>query len=198
MARAETPPAGKARVPDEAVAIVELLNSRPHGTPLLPDALDCQETAARILQPFNRGGDTELSPQTLERVRAIRSDLMAVVTAADADDAARGWAQLTDHASAVAFRQVFTHAGTTDLCQTAGDPIVGGIARTVADLIGSDRWSRIRMCANDACNHAFYDTTRSRTGRWHSYEVCGNRSNVAAFRARQASRTPHPVGDVSS
>jgi predicted RNA-binding Zn ribbon-like protein len=30
-----------------------------------------------------------------------------------------------------------------------------------------------------------YDTTRSRTQRWHSYELCGNRANVAAFRARE-------------
>lgn len=44
---------------------------------------------------------------------------------------------------------------------------------------------RIRVCANDGCRAVFYDTTRSRTQRWHSYELCGNRANVAAFRARE-------------
>ncbi|MCU1658127.1 MAG: zinc finger protein [Pseudonocardiales bacterium] len=29
-------------------------------------------------------------------------------------------------------------------------------------------------------------STRSRTRRWHSYEMCGNRTNVAAHRARTA------------
>ncbi|WIX80405.1 CGNR zinc finger domain-containing protein [Amycolatopsis carbonis] len=30
------------------------------------------------------------------------------------------------------------------------------------------------------------DTTRSHTRRWHSYELCGNRANVASHRARKS------------
>ena len=44
-------------------------------------------------------------------------------------------------------------------------------------------WSRVRLCALEACHSAFYDATRSRTQRWHSYAMCGNRTNVAAHRA---------------
>ncbi len=40
------------------------------------------------------------------------------------------------------------------------------------------------------CDEVFYDTTRSRTRRWHSYESCGNRANVSAYRARTAERVP--------
>ncbi|MEO3773386.1 CGNR zinc finger domain-containing protein [Micromonospora sp. B9E7] len=45
----------------------------------------------------------------------------------------------------------------------------------------------MRICGNEMCSHVFYDTTRSRTQRWHSYERCGNRTNVAAYRARARS-----------
>jgi predicted RNA-binding Zn ribbon-like protein len=65
-----------------------------------------------------------------------------------------------------------------------GASAVGSVVRAVAELIATDRFSRIRLCANEDCSHALYDGTRSRTQRWHSYEVCGNRANVAAYRAR--------------
>ena len=67
----------------------------------------------------------------------------------------------------------------------AGPTVPGSIIRSVAELIASGNWSRIKACANAACAHVFYDTTRSRTQRWDSYEVCGNRVNVAAYRTRR-------------
>ncbi|MEO3748322.1 CGNR zinc finger domain-containing protein [Plantactinospora sp. B5E13] len=74
------------------------------------------------------------------------------------------------------------------LHQVTGDPVIGGITLAVAELVAAGTWSRIRTCANEQCQHVFYDTTRSRTQRWHSYEMGGNRANVAAYRAR-SSRT---------
>ncbi|MDT5029510.1 MAG: hypothetical protein QOE61_5936, partial [Micromonosporaceae bacterium] len=53
--------------------------------------------------------------------------------------------------------------------------------------IAADRWTRLHLCANDVCRVAFYDASRSRTQRWHSYETCGNRANAAAHRARRNS-----------
>jgi predicted RNA-binding Zn ribbon-like protein len=72
------------------------------------------------------------------------------------------------------------------LRQVTGDPVVGRIVQDVATLITTGNWSRLRYCANEVGGAVFYDTTRSRTRRWHSYEYCGNRTNVAAYRARNA------------
>ncbi|WP_414711145.1 CGNR zinc finger domain-containing protein [Pseudonocardia sp.] len=47
---------------------------------------------------------------------------------------------------------------------------------------------RLRRCANPVCDIAFYDGTRSRTQRWHSYARGGNRCNVAAYRFSALSR----------
>jgi hypothetical protein len=163
-------------VPAPAQAVVDLLNSRAYA--IHDDKLDSPDLAAEILDPF--GGPTSGS---LELVRALRSDLMAVVSADDPADAARDWAAFSGRASDVRFRQEFSAAGVS-LVQVSGDPLVGRITAGVAALIEAGTWSRIRLCANHECRKVFYDTTRSRTRRWHSYELCGNRANVAAYRAR--------------
>jgi predicted RNA-binding Zn ribbon-like protein len=198
MARGETSGTGEAHIPAAAAAIIDLLNSRAHGTPPLPDALDSPETAREVLAPFAPADPSPMPPRELARVRAVRSALMAIVAAGGTADTAQDWEQVTGHAATVSLQQVFTPEGRVDLRQTAGDPVIGRITLTVAELLTSGTWSRIRACANDLCTHVFYDTTRSRTGRWHSYEVCGNRTNVAAFRARRARRSDDPVGGGSA
>ncbi|TDD45558.1 CGNR zinc finger domain-containing protein [Kribbella antibiotica] len=168
--------------PGQADAIVRLLNSRPHATPVLPDRLDTADTAAEILRPFG------LFAKELGGVRAVRADLMAVLEAATAAEADKAWAELSDHVAGVSHRQVFSSAGV-ELEQVSGDDLVGGITRAVAELVAAGQWTRVRICANDICRGVFYDTTRSRTQRWHSYELCGNKSNVAAHRARKHQET---------
>lgn len=169
-------------VPEVAAAIIELLNSRPHATPALPDTLDDPETAQAILRPFGLPEGSPSPRELLDDVRAVRTDLMTVV--AD-PDAAQAWADLSEHTSSVTVRHVFSAPGEVRLRQVSGDPVVGGIVLAVAELIAAGSWSRIRACAHPDCTHVFYDTTRSRTQRWHSYESCGNRLNVAAYRARK-------------
>jgi predicted RNA-binding Zn ribbon-like protein len=179
--------AGRAgvRVPAEAGAIVALLNSRPHATPELPDRLDDPESVRTILGAF---GPCDGEDVRLDAVRALRSALMAVVEAADEDDAARGWEAVTAAVESATFRHVFS-AGEVALRQLAGPPVIGRIAAAVAGLVRSDAWSRIRVCGNHQCRAVFYDATRSLTQRWHSYEICGNRANVAAYRARKSAPT---------
>jgi predicted RNA-binding Zn ribbon-like protein len=85
-------------------------------------------------------------------------------------------------------RQGFSSSGKVQLHQVGGDPVLGSINLAVAELLADGTWSRIRICDDEHCRHAFYDTTRSRTQRRHSYEICGNRSNVAAYRNRNRKR----------
>jgi predicted RNA-binding Zn ribbon-like protein len=172
------------RVPAAAAAIVELLNSRPHATPTRPDALDDPGQAAGILGPFGQPVGEPPASARLDRIRALRDDLVAVTTAGTPELASRGWRSVTGAAADLTFRHTFTDAGQPELRQASGDPVVGAIVHTVAELVAAGVWPRIRVCANELCSHVFYDTTRSRTQRWHSYEICGNRTNVAAYRAR--------------
>jgi predicted RNA-binding Zn ribbon-like protein len=67
-------------------------------------------------------------------------------------------------------------------------------ARVLGDLAAvgaAGHWNRIKVCANEACKALFYDTTKARTRRWHSFGQCGNKANVAAHRQRQAHPERH-------
>jgi predicted RNA-binding Zn ribbon-like protein len=175
--------APEAAVPASAAALVDLLNSRAYAH--LGDKLDTAELAAKILRPFGHQAGVP-SQQRLDLVRAVRSDLLDLLDAHDPTDAAGNWAAFTGRIASITFQQDFAAPGEVGLRQVTGDPVVGRIAQDVAALITAGNWSRLRLCANDVCREVFYDVTRSRTRRWHSYEYCGNRTNVAAYRARNA------------
>jgi predicted RNA-binding Zn ribbon-like protein len=73
--------------------------------------------------------------------------------------------------------------------------VEGAIGRLLAIVFTAARegtWGRLKACRNDACQWAFYDASRSRTGAWCSMAVCGNRHNLRAFRSRRsrAARSP--------
>lgn len=166
--------------------IVDLLNTRPHGADdLFPEVLDTAEEAGAALRPFSESDTAAPTPERIAEVRGLRRILMDLVRAPDSAEAAARRAELTERASSVTLRQDFSEPGKVRLRQVGGDPVVGGITRTVAELMADGTWTRIRVCDNEGCRHVFYDTTRSRTQRWHSYATCGNRSNVASYRARK-------------
>ncbi|MGW1728224.1 CGNR zinc finger domain-containing protein [Streptomyces sp. NPDC002306] len=168
--------------------MVDLLNSRPHAATDSLDTLHADQAAHALLRPFGHPeAAAPPSPERLADIRALRATLMTIVAAPDSAAAAPGWAELTERASSVTLRHTFSAPGT-GLQQVDGDPVVGGITLAVAQLVTEGTWPRIRACANERCEHVFYDTTRSRTQRWHSYEMCGNKNNVAAYRARKKTR----------
>ena len=53
-----------------------------------------------------------------------------------------------------------------------------------AQLAGT--WDRLKLCAADGCQWAFYDSSRNRSGAWCSMEICGNREKVRTHRAKHA------------
>jgi predicted RNA-binding Zn ribbon-like protein len=54
----------------------------------------------------------------------------------------------------------------------------------VADIQCAGTWERLKACAADDCQWAFYDTSRNHSRTWCSMEVCGNRAKTRAYRAR--------------
>jgi predicted RNA-binding Zn ribbon-like protein len=45
-------------------------------------------------------------------------------------------------------------------------------------------WHRLKICSSDDCRWAFYDHSRSGTGRWCSMKLCGNRAKQESWRSR--------------
>lgn len=94
-------------------------------------------------------------------------------------------AALTDAAQWPGARVAFTADGlrlSTDR---------GGIARLVVDVVNATTgamadgtWPRLKACVTDNCRWAFYDYSRSRTGRWCAMGICGNRAKQSRWREK--------------
>jgi predicted RNA-binding Zn ribbon-like protein len=91
----------------------------------------------------------------------------------------------------VAARADLTLSLTNDLGwlarpRTGGvDGALGSLLVIVADAMADGTWRRLKVCANQSCQWAFYDQSRARSGRWCSMQVCGNRAKQHAWRARR-------------
>jgi predicted RNA-binding Zn ribbon-like protein len=60
-------------------------------------------------------------------------------------------------------------------------------AMAFADVIRMGQLDRLRVCAADDCNAVHVDLSKNRSRRFCSTQ-CANRTNVAAYRTRQAGR----------
>lgn len=59
------------------------------------------------------------------------------------------------------------------------------VARAIGRLLAGGDLANVKRCQGDDCTLLFHDTTKSRTRRWCSMAMCGNRMKVAAFRSRK-------------
>ena len=62
---------------------------------------------------------------------------------------------------------------------------VGDVLTAMIAAMTDGTWSRLKVCADDECQWAFYDSSRARTGKWCSMAVCGNRAKQKAWRDRR-------------
>jgi predicted RNA-binding Zn ribbon-like protein len=63
--------------------------------------------------------------------------------------------------------------------------ILWPVARAAAELLTSDRASRVRECEDDrGCGYLFIDQSKNRSRRWCSMEGCGNRAKAKRHYAR--------------
>jgi predicted RNA-binding Zn ribbon-like protein len=66
--------------------------------------------------------------------------------------------------------------------------VKGALGRILADAaVAASRgtWARLKICAAQDCRWAYYDHSKSRTGRWCSMQVCGNRHKTRRYRRKR-------------
>lgn len=59
-------------------------------------------------------------------------------------------------------------------------------AMAFVDVIRSDEYDRVRVCAADDCDSVYIDYSKNGSKRYCDTGNCGNRMNVIAYRARKA------------
>ena len=69
------------------------------------------------------------------------------------------------------------------------DVALGRLCAIVFRAQADGTWQRLKACGDHACEWAFYDWTKNRSGTWCDMAVCGNRAKARAYRER--SRRPN-------
>jgi predicted RNA-binding Zn ribbon-like protein len=125
----------------------------------------------------------------LESVRALRHRLRRFWTAANRDEAATLANEILAEADA---RPYLTrhdewdwHLHVTRPDAPLADRIAAEAAMAFLDLVRADALDRLRICAADDCEDVLIDLSKNSSKLYCDTGNCGNRTNVAAYRARK-------------
>jgi len=133
------------------------------------------------------GADLSPSDSDLREVRALRSRLREVFTAADDREAAASLNALLEDVSATPRVSVHGEGPHLHFEPEGSSPArwlgaVGAMGLTTALIEGG--FERFGRCASTTCDDVFVDTSRNRS-RLNCSDSCTTRENVAAYRRRQ-------------
>jgi predicted RNA-binding Zn ribbon-like protein len=124
----------------------------------------------------------------LQRALTLREGIRALLLANNGEEIeAVRIRELNRATESVRLTVRFDHDGRAALrSESSGvSAALGRILSIVVRAIDEGSWSRLKVCPNDACQWAFYDRSKNRSGKWCTMEVCGNRMKARAFRQRQ-------------
>ena len=156
-----------------------------------PDATQTLDTVAELDAFVARWGWTGSRRQTKAELRAVQ-DLrprLRAIWHADEDGVveivnallreARALPQLVKHDE---FPSYHLHATSPE--QPLADRMAVEAAMAIVDVVRTGELDRLRVCAADDCEDVVVDLSKNRSRRFCD-SGCGNRANVAAYRARQ-------------
>lgn len=159
-----------------------------------PDSLTSIEALDDFLAEHRFSGSRTGDRAELDSVRALRPAMRALLTA-DRDRAVALANEIL--AEARVLPQLVRHDGwdwhlhVVDSGRPLATRIAVEAAMAMIDVIRADELSRISHCARESCDGIVVDLSRNRSRRYCSL-ACGNRSAVAAYRARRSHPSPKP------
>jgi predicted RNA-binding Zn ribbon-like protein len=66
------------------------------------------------------------------------------------------------------------------------------IIRSAAELLTSEDLDRVRECAREGCDWLFVDTSKNRSRRWCSMNLCGSRVKARRYYRRRKGQNAAP------
>lgn len=142
-----------------------------------------------LLARYPYSGAIRRIPEELESVRALRPRLRKFWTVADRDEAAVLVNQILAKADARPYLARHDewdwHLHVTRPDAPLADRIAAEAAMAFLDLVRADELGRLRICAAADCADVLVDLSKNSSKRYCDTGNCGNRTNVAAYRARK-------------
>jgi predicted RNA-binding Zn ribbon-like protein len=127
--------------------------------------------------------------EELESVRDLRPRLRRFWTVKDRDEAAALVNQILEEADARPYLSRHDewdwHLHVTRPSAPLANRIAADAAMAFLDLIRADALGRLRICAAEDCEDVVVDLSKNSSKRYCDTGNCGNRTNVAAYRARK-------------
>jgi hypothetical protein len=158
----------------------------PRSEPALPDARTATRQLAALITGPAGGPGGPVTGDDLPTVRRVHQAACGAATALLAGAPVDGQS-ISALARGSAGRLELTAGGDGSLRQRLvwEDPSVSAyLARRLIEELAALDPARLRRCARPECDLLFYDTTRSRTQRWHAEDPCGWRERQRQRRAR--------------
>ena len=151
--------------------------------------------------PRSSAEPTEMRPWTeaeLEAVREIRERLRAVWSATDRAEAATLVNAILRETATTPYLikhdALDWHLHMTEPSAPLAHRIGAESAMGLLDLIRTDNLGRLKTCAAEDCSALLVDLSRNSSKRYCDTGNCGNRANVAAYRARRRESSVDPTG----
>ena len=152
------------------------------------DLLDVPETARQwLLDAGLLDGASVLSESDLEHARALREAIRALIEA-DVPPGDERLEPLRQLAASHRAQLTLAEDGTIALENSGRGRLDDGLFELLLIVHRAQHdgtWSRLKICANDECQWAFFDRSRNQQGNWCNMAVCGNRLKNRELRARR-------------
>lgn len=144
---------------------------------------------------------TDYDVDALKRLSEVRSALRDLVAANDGAGIHRRAVTTLNEAARRVRLGVRLHPvdGYRLVAEGVGvDRPIGELLMSVTAAMTAGNWNRLKICANDGCQQAFYDSSRNRSARWCSMATCGNRMKGRAYRQRHGTGRSNQVRGVQN
>lgn len=128
-------------------------------------------------------GDTDRARIT-ELREALRSLLLANA-GATLDDKALATLNRSATYSGMGLRFDAGGRARLDPAHGGAKALVGTVLAAVYRAQAQGLWPRLKVCAEDTCRWAFYDSSKNRSRTWCSMASCGNRAKSRTYRRRR-------------
>jgi predicted RNA-binding Zn ribbon-like protein len=153
----------------------------PYAEPILPDAAVASAQLAEVVdRPVAAADLGDL--RRLQRAAVYAADAILAAEALDCAElnalAAGSCARIEVSVTDGIPRQQLIWTDTS---------LAAALARRLIQELNALEPDRLRRCARPECDLLFYDTTRSRTRRWHAEDACGWRERQRFHRLRTSS-----------
>ncbi len=162
-----------------------LVNTAARGEEHLPDDAALAEFA--VQQQFTRSSLT--GDGQLERIRRLRSRLRTAWGLTDEDQLVaflnEGLEESDSRPALVRHDGWGWHIHYTPVGVPLERIMLAEVCMAMVTVFVAHEWSRLRICAGEDCDAVIVDLSRNRSKRYCDVGNCGNRANVAAYRARR-------------